>query len=74
MSTATAPTTTATISILPPLLSNIVYHQSDEGDDNSHPDNLFIEQIPQSPPPPPAPSLLLLLLLSLSLSLSLSPL
>ena len=71
MSTATAPTTTATISILPPLLSNIVYHQSDEGDDNSHPDNLFIEQIPQSPPPPPAPSLLLL---SLSLSLSLSPL
>ena len=72
MSTATAPTTTATISILPPLLSNIVYHQSDEGDDNSHPDNLFIEQIPQSPPPP-APSLLLLLL-SLSLSLSLSPL
>ena len=73
MSTATAPTTTATISILPPLLSNIVYHQSDEGDDNSHPDNLFIEQIPQSPPPPPAPSLLLLLL-SLSLSLSLSPL
>ena len=72
MSTATAPTTTATISILPPLLSNIVYHQSDEGDDNSHPDNLFIEQIPPSPPPPPAPSLLLLLL-SLSLSLSLSP-